>query len=310
METERGFAELRACFYSCYTGICRARIITLVAGRQLQGYPNSLPPEVLRAEVGEFARLRREISLLMPDLFKNPPRNRTPGATAGSVIPFPPRDPDLKTLAETLIDLELSRTAGGQKPYADEHEDFPRALLAQELVIVVAHFEAFVADTTRAVYMARPDLVAPDLNVDARTLLGLGSWDAVLEYLAGASGTAMRRGSLPDRLERLAQRVGTEPLATSSQAEWIRRIVQTRHAIVHSGGRVDREYVTRTGDSSVAIGGLIPLSDDSVWTASSVLRAVAYRTAEQLAVAVWGKCDSDIGMSYHYNPPSTDADNT
>ena len=139
----------------------------------------------------------------------------------------------------------------------------------------VAHFEAFVTDATKAVYAAKPELMAPDLSLDARTLLGLGSWDAVLKHLASVSARSTRRGSLLDRVERLAARLGIEPIATSDEAATLRRLIQARHAIVHGGGRVTREYVEQSCEGGIAIGDSIPLSDELAEEAVGLLRGMS-----------------------------------
>ena len=51
---------------------------------------------------------------------------------------------------------------------------------------------------------------------------------------------------------------------TAAQLSDMTRLFQQRHLLAHTGGIVDRDYITRSGDSSYAVGQRIVVRDNSV----------------------------------------------
>lgn len=298
MTTDESWKELRSAYYELQLGLARTHIVTLLAEHLLDKFPHNLPQSV-KVALGDWFRSAESFAR---QRLSNGESEREPHAQQGdstNVIPFPTHDAKaIESLSGAIFHLILIRGSAypaKSRPQDLFEETFGRTLLAQELVMVLAYFEAFITDATAAIYRARPDALAPDRKIDVRTLLGLGSWESLIEFLANDAASGMGK-TLLDRIQRLGEYLKIGPLATDAEMLILQYIVQVRHAVVHSGGCVTSEFLKRTGLTDLLPGQPIPLSLDLVSEASGMLGAIAGRLVWKVSGEIYDKSPmEDVG---------------
>jgi hypothetical protein len=142
-----------------------------------------------------------------------------------------------------------------------KHFDFGSLVIAQELVILLAHVDAFISDSIRAMCKAKPIILISDKKISWRDVIETGNWDDLISYLTEEYSYDLGWNSISDRISYISERHGlkislSEPIRRLSEAE------QLRHLIIHNGGRVSQEYLKKTGKTDVDLGELITITHD------------------------------------------------
>ena len=65
----------------------------------------------------------------------------------------------------------------------DKNVNFQRLLYSQELVMMLAHLEAFLSDSLRAICRVRPEILKSNKQIEWSTLIDFGDWDKIKGHL-------------------------------------------------------------------------------------------------------------------------------
>lgn len=143
----------------------------------------------------------------------------------------------------------------------------------QAMVMMLAHFEAFMADTLRVMCRARPDILRMERKVTWADVLQFETMVDFIEYIT--------EKYLNDLFfeKNIAEQIGT--LANMCRADisdeekrFLYRYEARRNLIVHNGGVVSERYIKETRDTSVTVGQVVQVSSDDIRTLFDKLRKI------------------------------------
>ncbi len=150
--------------------------------------------------------------------------------------------------------------------------NYERLLYQQELSILFAQLDAFMADTLRVICQLRPEVLKKNKQIDWATIVSAGGWQEVLDLLTEEYVFEFGWPPLPKRLKMLREQFGIELSLRDSDWALLEEAENIRNIVVHNGGRINKEYINRTGRCELIIGDFIPLTSAYLESAEEVLR--------------------------------------
>ena len=140
--------------------------------------------------------------------------------------------------------------------------DFDRLLYAQELVMLIAHLDAFLGDSLRTICRKEPKMLYSNKQMRWDSILKQGNWQNLTESMIEEHTYQFGWKSIRERLAFLSSEYGLSITTPSAELLVIDEAEKTRHIVIHNGGKVSQEYIARSGKTDVQIGELIPISSD------------------------------------------------
>jgi hypothetical protein len=254
----------REMYYSYELSVSQTRVLTVVAGEAVKEFPNRLPEYLRRplvARILDLARStakseaeREEISANVED---------TPGGSDWG-------ERKSRLFMPWLYMAIALQMIGGSA----EDVNFEKLLCSQELVMLFTHLNAFMADSLRAICQVRPEVLRSGKQIDWATALSFRGKKGLLNHLTERYVFEFGWESVPKRLEFLRGKLGLAIECPVSDLELIEGAENIRNVVVHNGGRVDQEYIDKTGQSDLVIGEFVPVTPeyvDRVFTATRLL---------------------------------------
>ncbi|RLC91717.1 MAG: hypothetical protein DRI39_09800 [Chloroflexi bacterium] len=182
---------------------------------------------------------------------------------------------------------------------------FDMLLHSQQLVMLLAYFDAFMADTLRVVCKARPEVLNSGERVEVREILECGGWEELLDRLSERYISHFQREPAGKRLdmlnEHLALDIKCSDMQLLEQAEKIRDIV------LHGSGRADEEYLRRAGLKDVKVGDFVPVSPEQLDRLLWVTRMLVADIFVEVSKKLFQVDDSQLSMVWRRSAPPTDA---
>jgi hypothetical protein len=154
--------------------------------------------------------------------------------------------------------------------------NFERMILHQELVMQLAHMEAFVADTVRVICKVHPEVLKRDRKIEWTVALSCNGKDELHEYLTEMY--VFELGWLPfrKRLDLLKKELGLAFEIDEDDIRLVEDAADIRHLVVHNGGRVSQEYLTRTKRSDIALGEFVSVSEQHLSEVIGVIQELSF----------------------------------
>jgi len=177
-------------------------------------------------------------------------------------------------LAGATLHLSIAQFMLGRKP---RKFDFARRLRAQELVMLLAHFDAFMADSVRAICKGAPDTLKRSKTLTWEGILQCESWDNLVAHLIEEMAFSFGWNSARQKIEALQKEFGVVVSANEKDLVTLETAEQFRHLLVHNDGRVSREYNKRAR-KALRIGTPIDISRRFIDEVTSAVSMVASDT--------------------------------
>lgn len=174
---------------------------------------------------------------------------------------------------ESFIALVLIHINAGH----DEKIDFNRATISQRLIMLFAHFDAFLADSLRVVGEVEPKVMMSKKNITIEKVLSSGNWDVLVEKIVDDYITEFGMGSIVTRINYLNKRLKLNLRIDDEDLDLINEAENLRHAFVHNGGRVSSLLMRRIKRNDLVIGSEIHIDEKYMDT---VHRAIVNLSAE------------------------------
>jgi len=292
----------RKTYYNYELSVSQTRILTLVAGEVVKEFPNRLPQdlrgpllrrmkELTRAFLATKAEARRERVVLDEDDMRG-------GSDRGGIK---------SNLFEPALRMMI---ALGMLKAFSQGVDFEKLLCSQELVMLFTHLNAFMADSLRAICRVRPEVLGSGKQIDWATALSFRGKKELRNYLTERYVFDFGWESVPKRLEFLRGKLGLAIECPGSDLELIEEAENIRNVVVHNGGRVDQEYIAKTGQNDLVIGDLVSVTPKYVEQVSDATRMIVSELFVQVSKKFFHVADSKItGVWRRSKPKSTSKDN-
>jgi hypothetical protein len=263
-------AEYRRRYLAFQAALGQTRIVALGAALALDDFPERLPgnlPKELKAVLVEFGQALLEAAEAAAAGREGVAVNVRLDALSTEHRPLG------KNVIQTITTYWLSQTASGlERP---PKPDFRSIILAQELTMHLAHLDGFLADSLRAMCVARPELLCRDKKISWEDVVKAGSYDTLLSHLVEdyvyefGWRSVRNKVSFFQTVHGLIIPTQPETLGALEQAEAV------RHLVVHNAGRVSREYLKRSGRRDVQLGEFVSIHADFTESVAVSLEGLA-----------------------------------
>ena len=261
----------------------QAQLTTLAAGAALDEFPKNLPPrlkEGLFEELREVAKALEAVAKSIEEPMLGGVNGERPESKIRKSSPaFWPMF--------SLMSTSVLEGRGYQTP------DFTQVIYKQQLVMIVAHLEAFLGDSIRAICYRHPDIVtrsqkqiswADALSHRSRTKLLSSLVELYVAGLRASKSVCSIVEGLNKEL-RLEARIDHPGFADFTMAE------QVRHLVVHSGGYVDSKFKKKTA-SKLAVGAEYTVTSAFLETATVAALVVAQILFDAVSKKFFGHPDA------------------
>lgn len=187
--------------------------------------------------------------------------------------------------------------------------DFSGAILSEQVAMLIAHTEAFLADTLRAICIEHPGRI--------RASQAQITWQDALAYRGRASllrglvdrfvDTRLRGADLRDTLSILIKDFGLEFQPDEDTLVDLRLGEQIRHLVVHNGGRIDAQFARQVGIPLKRTGQPYPLDEHFVQKLATACDIAAIDVFFATALKCFGFADvddidvDDAGIIFDYH---------
>jgi hypothetical protein len=236
-------ADYRQTFMNFSVAVHQTHLMSLAAGDALKDFPKRLPVETRKAIVATIQDLKDKLELL----------GGAKTSTRRAQYPLDTSSP----LAIPSLLLFVTQIAAGKTP---KEIDFDRLLYAQELVMLIAHLDAFLGDSLRTICRKEPKVLHSNKQMRWDIILKQGNWQNLTESMIEEHTYQFGWKSISERLAYLSSEYGLRITTPSAELLVIDQAEKIRHIVIHNGGKVSQEYIVRSGRSDVQIGELVPLS--------------------------------------------------
>jgi hypothetical protein len=123
---------------------------------------------------------------------------------------------------------------------------FDRTAGAQRLLMTIAHVEAFLSESVRAICHSEPRVLATGRQLKWEEVIGAGSWDTLLDLMIERHVYQQGwQGDIAARVAAFCAAYGVELPTPHDVIEDLAQAEQARHVILHAGGRVTEEYLRK-----------------------------------------------------------------
>lgn len=257
----------RSRYFDFLRAVQSTRAISLVASEALKDFPAGLPAKS-RKNVVAFMRDVGGALTSVLEQKKNAPDEIAGGVEARKTVTVKQRG----TLATVAVQLFMTQTLSGRNP---RDLDFPYRLRAQELVMLLAHFDAFMSDSLRAICLREPNTLKRSKTLAWEDIIRSGSWEALMRRLVDDHVYAFGWGSAREKLTALERECGLKIEANEPDLVKIDEAEQIRHLVVHNNCRVSHEYIRRTRRTTPRIGKSVQIPPRLVEETASAVTVVA-----------------------------------
>jgi hypothetical protein len=286
----------RKAYYGYELSVSQTRVLTVVAGEAVKEFPNRLP---------EY--LRRPLVALIVDLARSTAKSEAEREEISANVEDTPGGSDWGKKKSKLFGPWLDMAiASGMMGGSAEDVDFERLLCSQELVMLFTHLNAFMADSLRAICQVCPEVLGSGKQIDWATALSFHGRKELVDHLTERYVFEFGWESVPKRLEFLRKELGLAIECPGSDLELIEAAENIRNIVVHNGGRVDQQYIEKTGQNELVIGELVPVTSEYVVRVSTATRLLVgelfvqvskkfFHVDDSKLMAVWRRSEPRLG---------------
>ena len=132
--------------------------------------------------------------------------------------------------------------------------DLQDLIYPQEIIMSFAHFDVFFADSVRAICQICPEILKRNKQTDWGTILSCGNWEALLNYFTEQYVYEIGWKSIPKRIEFLKDKLGLVFSLSEPEIIFLEEAEQVRHILTHNGGKINQEFLVKTGRDDLVIG--------------------------------------------------------
>jgi hypothetical protein len=245
----------RTQFLDFVSTLAEAELIARAAGAALADFPRRLPEDARQG----FAKAMREVGEAMIEVVDG--LEETSASRHHNVsVDLGGDRAELFTPFLTILAVKVKQ----DRPR--ESLDFQAALFAQQLITIIAHTEAFLGDTLRAICHSQPEIVrASQKQISWEAALSFPDRETLFAALVDEyAASRTRTHSLKGLVTAFSKEHGLDLHLDSKDVASMTLGEQVRHLLVHNGGRVDRQFISRTGVRAAQLDETFPLDQTFV----------------------------------------------
>lgn len=246
--------DYKATYHDSMMGLKQTEFQTLITREVLREFPGNLPEHLKETLINSLVEIGKT-ALKGAHVAEE-------GKEGSFSIPTSKNENDQRLLdLTTFFTLRLWTLEKGKTKETKEviQQGFERIISSQTLVMVFAHIDAFLADTVRTICFIHPEILRNEKKIDWATAIAFENKEQLLEYLRESFVLEFGSPNLSKRIEYLSKNLGVEIDRTKIDLELLDIAENTRHIIIHNGGKVSQEFLKRTKRTDVKTGDFIPI---------------------------------------------------
>jgi hypothetical protein len=293
--------DYRRTYHHYELGISQTATLGRLAREALSDFPRQLPEEVREPYLRAVKQVRSILGASLDD--KGSPE-ASAGPSSGEIEGVPQGHRVDEASDDLLAHLLPMFVALVRLGYAPECVQFDRVLRSQQLVMLLAYLDGFMADSLTVICRARPEVMKSSEKLDWAVVLECAGWEELLNHLGERYVFQFVRLTLPERIEFLRERLRLD--VECSDRKLLGEAERARDAVVHNCGRADQEYIRRTGRNDLAIGDLVPISAEHLDRVLWVTRMLAADVFVSVSKEFFNIDDSQLSMVWRRSGPLGD----
>jgi hypothetical protein len=228
-------------------------------GREIfKEFPKGLPENIKCQWDGNRKFLLKVFNKILPDV-ENKTINETSEDLEFQSADINPGNPAIlmNQIAIYRCMIELNMNKG-------ENIDFERLFFSQELVMMLAHLEAFLSDSLRVICRVKPEILKSSKKIDRSKIIDFGNWDEIMEFLIEDYVYDFGWETFKNKIKFLNDNIGLSIEISDTEISIFEDAENIRNIIVHNGGRISQEYINRTKKYDMNVGDLIPITSEFI----------------------------------------------
>lgn len=265
-------SELERRYHQFLVAVHANAIISIAAKDVLRGFPDRLPPHLEGAVRESVTRLNEQLS-------------RDHAIELGNLV----RPSSVDQLGLSALQLLLSQFCAHASPGTPWEVKFEYRVGAQELVMLFAHLDGFIAECVRFILEVCPGKLKREKEPDGgeraltwRQILDCKSWEKVLAHMVAAEVESACYGSMTTKLERLKRSYDLQIHFDEEHRTLLERAELIRNAFVHNNARSSPKLAKFEGAGGIKAGDQIPWDPALIEDAN----IASQRLAGELAIAI------------------------
>lgn len=245
---DHGLEAYTRLYHDAVISIYGSRVVSLGAGEALSDFPERLPEPARRVYRAEQEFVRRVIT-------GEPNKDYSDPAVSAELGPLTER---LRAFAGNATMLISTRLFAGAK---DTTPDFSRLISSQELALTIAHLEAFLCDSVRAICRAEPAVLRRRKQLTWEDVLAAGDWERLTDMLIELCAYDFGWRTLREKVRTLTSEFGLTLSVPEDGLVLLSDAEQRRHAVMHNGGRASAEFLRKSNHESLSLNEQIPIEE-------------------------------------------------
>ncbi|GMU00997.1 hypothetical protein KH5H1_51170 [Corallococcus caeni] len=275
-------ANYKNAYLTFALSIQQTRVVSMAAGGALESFPKNLPRAHKDYVVDASAKMSEKLKPVMKGV-------------SGSSFEMEFDLDDGNPYLLPLVGILFTHVAGlGGSP----NVDYGGLLKAQEVVMLFAHLEAFLADSIRVICLKEPRVLKKNKKMQWDTILECGSWEGVIDKMVDEYVFEAGWGSIKDKIRNMRSAYGLEIGVSDTVLNALDAAEQLRNVLVHNGGRVSREYLERTGRNDVRVGDMVPLDGSYIEKLSATVTVLGGDVFSAIAVKFFGARPDELRLVF------------
>ena len=201
-------------------------------------------------------------------------------------------NPDLSKGAYVYTKMALAAINTGRK---SPRNDLSQIFFSQDLVMLLAHFEAFLSDSVKIIHLSRPEKLKRNIKIDWSELIDFKSIDELHEHLTEKITLEFGWLSYENKFNTLSSTHGIDIKISKLEKKFLLEAESKRHLFVHNGGKYTKQYSAKKAKKSITPGNKVH------WTNShnAKLRTLILKLSSQVYSKICNKYFGIKGNSMH-----------
>jgi hypothetical protein len=177
--------------------------------------------------------------------------------------------------------------------------DLDRTFISRELIMHFAYFVAFLSDSLRAICNTRPEVLKNSENTfNWEQIITCGSWEKILNKMTEDFIYDFGFLSIKKCINKIRNKFGILKQVPEEDIIVLEEASYVRNLLVHNGGRINLDYINKTGRKDFKIGALFPINIEYIETVFKTMQFLSNDLFFEISKKFFKKEEKDCGYRF------------
>lgn len=262
--------------------IYQSLVMTRISAQILADWPRSLPPDIREP----LEEARKRFGATARDYFDKKISSEEWHTKNAELIEEWEKVEGRRPLFGAVLNMYFARPNTSTLDI-----DFRRIVVGQALVMILAHLDAFLADTMRAICTRRIEALKSGKRMEWSDIVAAGSWGNLIGNMIEEHVFEFGWPPIRERLKILREKIGLDLGLPAEAVDAIEAGEAIRDVIVHNGGNVSQEYLRKTKRTDIKVGAPVELDLQDVAKVGNAADEFARDLAKAVGKKFYGEKD-------------------